>query len=265
MSLAPIGDCDIHYEIHGDGSETVLLVAGLGGVASYWNPNLSAFSKKYRTVLHDHRGTGRSTHSRITYSIEQMADDLVRLMDHLKIERAHLVGHSTGGAMGQVIAVKHPDRLKSMVLYATWIKSDPFMRRVMEARKTLLLASGAAAYARATPVFLYPDWWINENEELLQEREARSIPSFPPAEIAASRVDAVVAFDRTADLGRIRVPSLVLCAKDDFLTPAYCSEQLKEAIPGSVLKFIERGGHACSETAPDEFNAIVFNFIDAHR
>jgi aminoacrylate hydrolase len=151
-----------------------------------------------------------------------------------------------------------------MVLYATWTKSDPFMRRVMEARKTLLLASGAAAYVRATPVFLYPDWWINENEGLLQDREAKSIPSFPPAEVAASRVDAVVAFDGSADLGKIRVPSLVLCAKDDFLTPPYYSEALAKAIPGAVLKIMDRGGHACSEAASDEFNRIVFEFIDGN-
>lgn len=166
--------------------------------------------------------------------------------------------------MGQVIAVKHPGRLKSMVLYATWTKSDPFMRRVMEARKTLL-ASGAAAYMKATPMFLYPDWWINQNEGLLQEREAKGLASFPAAEIAASRVDAVVAFDRTADLGKIRVPSLVLCAKDDFLTPPYFSEALAKAIPEARLKIMERGGHACSEAAPEEFNRIVFEFIDRHR
>jgi aminoacrylate hydrolase len=263
MPIASLGDCDIHYEIHGEG-EPVLLVAGLGGAGNYWNPNLAAFSRKYKTVLHDHRGTGRSTHARIKYSIEQMTDDVVRLMDQLKIARAHLVGHSTGGAIGQVMGITHPGRLKSMVLYASWTKSDPFMRRVMEARKTLLLSSGVAAYVNASPIFLYPDWWINANIALLQERDPKSVAAFPPAEIGASRVDAVVAFDRTAELGQIRVPTLVLCAKDDFLTPPYFSEALAKAIPNARLKVLERGGHACSESVPEEFNRAVFEFIDQH-
>lgn len=263
MPKVSIGDAEIYYEIHGEG-EPVLLVAGLGGAGSYWAPNVPAFAKHYKTILHDHRGTGQSTHSRIKYSVEQMTDDLVRLMDALGIDRAHLVGHSTGGAIGQVMAIEHPDRLKSMVLYASWTKADPFMRRVMAARRTLLTASGAEAYVKATPVFLYPDWWINDNEALLVEREAKGIASFPPPEIGASRIDAVLAFDRTADLPKIRTPALVLCAKDDFLTPSYFSAELAKSIPGARLVLMERGGHACSEAAKDEFNRIVLDFIAEH-
>jgi len=263
MPKVSIGDAEIYYEIHGEG-EPVLLVAGLGGAGSYWTPNVPAFASRHKVILHDHRGSGQSTHSRIEYSVEQMTSDLVRLMDALGIERAHLVGHSTGGAMGQVMAVEHPDRLKSMVLYASWTKSDPFMRRVMAARRTLLTASGAEAYMTATPIFLYPDWWINENEDVLAAREARGISSFPAPEIGASRVDAVVAFDRTADLHKIRTPTLVLCAKDDFLTPPYFSEALAKAIPGARLAMMDRGGHACSEAAKEEFNRIVLDFIAEH-
>ena len=149
-----------------------------------------------------------------------MSNDLLAVMDHLEIEQAHLVGHSTGGAIGQTIAVTNPERLKSLVIYASWTKADPFFRRVFEARRTLLTEAGAAAYVRSTPVFLYPDWWINENIALLEEREAIGIPAFPP-EIVASRIDAIVDFDRTADLPKIRTPTLVICAKDDILTPPY--------------------------------------------
>jgi pimeloyl-ACP methyl ester carboxylesterase len=102
---------------------------------------------------------------------------------------------------------------------------------VFEARRALLTSAGAAAYVRSTAVFLYPDWWLNENIKLLEEREKVVIPAFPPAEIVASRIDAIVAFDRTADLPNIRVPTLVICAKDDILTPPYFSRALARAIP----------------------------------
>jgi len=263
MTTVSIGDADIYFEEHGSG-EPVLLVAGLGGAGSYWAPNVAAFASRYRTVIHDHRGTGSSTHSRIQYSIEQMADDVLRLMDKLGIESAHLVGHSTGGAIGQVLAIDHPERLKSVVLYASWTRSDPFMHRLMAARRSLVLDSGSLAYLRTTPVFLYPDWWVNENDALLASREDKGIAKFPPAEIVASRIDAVLAFDRTQDLPRIGIPTLVLCAKDDFLTPLYFSEALAKEIPGAKLSILPRGGHACSEVMAEEFNRQVFDFIDAH-
>jgi aminoacrylate hydrolase len=260
MPKANLGDVEIYYESHGEG-EPVLLVPGLGGVGAYWAPNLPAFSAKYRTIIHDHRGTGQSSKSKIQYSVDQMSDDLLRLMDHLKIERAHLVGHSTGGAIGQTIAAKQPERLASLVLYATWTKADPFFRRVFEARRTLLTASGPAAYTRSAAVFLYPDWWINLNLALIEEREKVTIPNSPPPEIVASRIDAIVAFDRTADLPRIKHRTLVLCARDDILTPPYFSQELAQRIPGAQIRILEKGGHCASETALEDFNKAVLDFL----
>jgi aminoacrylate hydrolase len=264
MPKVSIGDAEINYEMRGEG-EPLLLVAGLGGALGYWTPNISEFARHYKVILHDHRGTGQSSHSQIDYSVEQMTSDLIKLMDKLGIENAHIVGHSTGGAMAQVMAIDHPERLKSAVIYASWTKSDAFMRRVMEIRRTLLEDSGPAAYVKATPVFLYPDWWINENERVLSDREPKGIETFPTVQIAVSRIEAVLAFDRVADLDRITVPTLIVCAKDDFLTPPYFSEALKKAIPGSELRMLEKGGHACSEAARDEFNRVVLDFLSRHK
>jgi len=261
MPKARLGDFDIYYESHGSG-DPVLLVPGLGGVGSYWNPNIPAFSARHHVIVHDHRGTGQSSQSRIAYSIDQMTDDLLKLMDHLKIERAHLVGHSTGGAIGQTMAVTRPERLASLVLYATWTKCDPFFARVFEAQRTLLTSAGAEAYMRSTPAFLYPDWWINQNLSLIEQREEIGIPNFPAPEIVASRIDAVMAFDRTADLQKITTRTLVICARDDFQTPPYFSEELAKKIPGAQLKLLDRGGHCASETALEEFNKAVLGFID---
>jgi aminoacrylate hydrolase len=263
MPEVALDDAHIHYETEGTGPP-VLLVPGLGGVGSYWTPNIPAFSQRHRVVMHDHRGTGRSSPSRIRYTVDQMTDDLLAVMDHLEIEKAHLVGHSTGGAIGQTLAARHPERLLSLVIYASWTKADPFFRRVFEARRALLMASGAAAYVRSAAVFLYPDWWINENIDLLEERERLLIPAFPPQEIVASRIDAIVDFDRTADLPNITTPTLVICAKDDILTPPYFSRELTRAIPGAELVELERGGHCASETNIRAFNDAVLGFIARH-
>ena len=154
MPTTKVKGIDLYFEEHGKGNP-LLLVPGLGGTGSYWGPQIKTFSEKFRVVVHDHRGTGKSTHeTSICYSVEQMATDLVGLMDALEIEKAHFLGHSTGGAIGQVVSIEHPNRLMSAVLYASWVKADRFMKNVFDVRKTLLRESGGLAYARATPIFL---------------------------------------------------------------------------------------------------------------
>jgi aminoacrylate hydrolase len=260
MPKANIGDAEIYYEEHGQG-EPLFLVSGLGGAAAYWKPNLPALAARYRVVIHDHRGAGQSTHSKMRYSVEQMTDDLVKLMDHLKIERAHIVGHSTGGAIGQILAITRPERVKSLVLFATWTKADKFFRQLFAARRELLMKGGPASYVRAGTLFLYPPWFIKANEKMLDEREALAIASFPPPEVVASRIDAIVAFDRTAELSKIKTPTLVLCAKDDVITPAYFSEELARKIPGAKLVLMPQGGHCVSETVLEAFNATLLTFL----
>ncbi len=260
MPKANIGGAEIYYEEHGSG-EPLLLVSGLGGAAAYWKPNLPALAAKYRVIVHDHRGAGQSAHSKIRYSVDQMTDDVVRLMDHLKIERAHLVGHSTGGAIGQTLAIRSPERLRKLVLFATWTNADKFFRQLFAARRALLMQVGKEAYVRAGTLFLYPPSWIKANEKLIEERESLAVAAFPPPEVVASRIDAIVAFDRTAELGRIRTPTLVLCAKDDFITPAYFSEELARRIPGAKLALLPEGGHCASETTLEAFNDTVLRFL----
>src|SRR5437868_13043637 len=123
MPHASFKNIKIYYETYGSGTP-LLLVPGLGGVGSYWAPQIDFFARHFNVIVHDHRGTGLSTHDPITYSVEQMADDLIGLMDSLGIERAHLVGHRTGGAIGQVLALDHPERLVCAVLSATGTKAD---------------------------------------------------------------------------------------------------------------------------------------------
>jgi aminoacrylate hydrolase len=110
----------LSYEEAGTG-EPIVFIAGLGGYGSYWKAQVQAFSPHFQTLTFDHRGVGESL-GPPPYNIAQRAGDTLRLMDHLKIGRAHLVGHSTGGAIAQVVAADHPDRIASLVLGGTWAR-----------------------------------------------------------------------------------------------------------------------------------------------
>lgn len=261
MSKVDIGDCEIYYERHGAGP-TLLLLPGLGGTGDYWAPQIDAFAARYEVIIHDHRGTGQSSRSLITYSVEQMASDLLALMDVLEISRAHMVGHSTGGAMAQIIAAEQPERLKSAVYYASWTKADAQFRLCFYMRKSILESQGPSGFAHTTPLFLFPPWYNRDHGEAMDAGEAALTSRLPPAEIIASRINAILAFDQTNHLSRMSVPSLVVCAKDDILTPPYFSEQLAAGMPNARLEILEDGGHACSITRPERFNQVVLNFLD---
>ena len=263
MPHVSIGDADIYYEEQGRGP-TLMLVPGLGGQGAFWGPQVGDFARDFRVIVHDHRGAGRSAHSRIQYSVDQMAADTIALMDRLGIERAHYVGHSTGGAMGQTIAQDHPGRLLSLVLSATWPGQDAYFRRCFETRKELLLNRGFESYWRASVVMLRPPRWISEHDAALDEEMKRLAAAPPPVEVLASRIDAIMRFDRRKRLGEIRCPTLVVVAADDALTPAFYSEELAAKIPGAQLAVLPTGGHFAPTLVPDEYNAAVGRFLRAH-
>ena len=127
MPHLDLPDCRLWWEEHGAGP-ALLFVAGLGGVATYWDPQIEFFARHFRVILHDQRGSGRSSHV-VVRSVEQMADDAVRLMDALGVDRAFYVGHSTGGAIGSAIALAHPDRLTRLVINSSTTKSELRMER----------------------------------------------------------------------------------------------------------------------------------------
>ncbi len=177
MPRISIGDCHIHYERHGAGFP-VLFISGLNGHGAYWRDQVPAFAKSFEVVVHDHRGIGQSDHSRSAYTVERMAGDVVQLMDALSIAKAHIVGHSTGGAMAQVLALEHPQRLASVVIAASWTKADAYFRRLFALRREILMRLGPATYLQAATLLLYPSFWISRNNERLRfsEELARLIP-----------------------------------------------------------------------------------------
>ena len=102
----------LHYEIRGpENGSPLILSPGLGGSASYWRPNLDALSARHRVILYDHRGTARSDRSLPDeISVDDLADDIILLMDALDLPSCTLVGHAAGGLAGLALALKAPDR-----------------------------------------------------------------------------------------------------------------------------------------------------------
>jgi len=260
MPKVDIGDAEIYYEEAGTG-DPIMFVPGLGGGAAVWSRQIPAFSETYRTIAHDHRGCGQSTYSMIDYSVDQMAADAIRLMDALEIERAHWVGHSTGGAMGQIVAQDYPERLASLVLSATWPGQDVYFNRAFAARKSVLSAAGTREYARHSILTLLPPWYITQNADKISELEGYLAGADQPVEIMENRIDAICAFDRRNRMGDIKAPTLVIVAEDDMVTPRHLSDQLEEGITGAERVTLPTGGHFVIHILVEEYNRAVNDFL----
>src|SRR5437870_1528570 len=184
MPRIVIGDGALYYERQGVGFP-VLFVSGLAGFASFWHEQVAAFSRKFDVITHDHRGIGQSDPTLSGFTVDRMAADVIGLMDALEIERAHIVGHSTGGAIAQILAIEHPKRLASVVLSASWTKPDAYFRRLFNFRKDILLRLGPSAYVQANTLYLYPSWWIARKHERLPQLEAQNLVVFAPTGVVA--------------------------------------------------------------------------------
>jgi aminoacrylate hydrolase len=263
MPRISIGDCQLFYERHGAGFPAVL-VSGLAGTAQYWHDQVPALSRCYEVVVHDHRGIGESDAAMCTPTVERMAQDVLALMNALDIKKAHIIGHSAGGAVAQILAIEQPQRCASIVVAASWTKPDAYFRRMCTLRKEVLTRLGPASYVQTNTLLLYPPSYIARNNEKLRQIEAQALAHFPPVEHMISRIDALLAFDRTADLGRIRTPALIMAAQDDLVTPAYFTEDLARRIPGAEAKFFPQGGHSFTQVNPREFIQALLPFLAAH-
>jgi aminoacrylate hydrolase len=254
-AVIPIDDGTLAYEAAGAGPP-VVFIAGLGGHGSYWMAQVQALSPDFRTVTFDHRGVGASVGAP-PYRVEQWAGDTLRLLDHLKIGRVHLVGHSTGGAIAQVVAATHPDRVASLVLGGTWARPDAKFRRLFEFRARVLREMGPGAYEDLGLTLTLPAGLPPEPPAL---QAARSTPP----DVVLARIDALLAHDAGDRLRQIRAPTLVVAADDDVLVPRQLSEVIAGEIKGSRLHAFARGGHHFPHTQTAAYNELLRAFFPAH-
>ncbi len=253
---------EINYEVTGEG-QPLIFVSGLNGVARYWQSQVPVFAKHYKVVTYDQRGTGGSDRLQKTFSVDQMTAELLALMDGLKIERAHIVGLSTGGAIGQTLAITQPQRVAHLVLSSTWTHCDPWFRRLFEARRAMYQQCGPELHAMFHPLFLYPPEYVNSHDDEITEEQNNAPTKSSSVDISVGRINGLLAFDRRAGLPTIKAPTLVLTCDNDYITPSYHAEYIARTIPGAKLVIPKGGGHSFSKANPAEFNRIVLDFLVA--
>ena len=254
----------LHYDVHEGPADaaTVLLSAGLGGSGAFWAPQMEALTARFRVVLYDHRGTGRSDRVLPSpYAVSDMARDIAAIIDALGGEAVHVVGHAAGGLAALQLALDRPSRVLSLAVVNGWSRPDPHIARCFRTRIGLLNDSGPEAYVHAQPLFLYPADWISENAARLAKEEVHHLAGFQGRDTMLARINALLAFDIDDRLGEVACPVLISASADDMLVPSLCSRRMADRLPNAVLEVAPWGGHAFTATVPDAFNATLVTFL----
>lgn len=255
-----IGDAGLYTKTIGNGPP-VFLVAGLGGRHQFWKMQAEEFAKHFTVILHDHRGVGHSTPDKVVLGAEHMADDLIKLMDVMGIEKAHIVGHSTGGAIGQHIALKAPSKIDKLVLSCSWAGPDAYFMNLFHTRRQILMSCGPEAYLTTGTYLATPSWYLQSTINSTQSFLADRMENFPGLQVELSRLSAVMSHDLRSRVQEITCKTFIIGALDDQITPFGFSKELSELIPNSVLHELDRGGHFCPMSNTDIYNKTVLDFL----
>ena len=256
---------ELYYEIHGHGPPLVL-VMGIGYDSSLWTlQQVPELSTRFGVVLVDNRDAGRSSRTDHPYTIADMADDIVGLLDALEIQRTHLLGLSMGSMIGMEFALRHGDRLDRLVLAGpaaaparaavdpisvwNWVKANDPTGEVFGGQQLTWLFS--SAFLRNHPA-------VHDTVALLASNPH---PVQPEAYDRQTR--AYLKFDALDRLGGIKAPTLVNVGEQDLLTPPWVAREVAGGIPGARFEIVTGDGasHVMPLERPDDFNELVMNFL----
>ena len=252
----------IHYEVTGrPGATPILMIQGLGASKNAWNLQRIAMATRFRSISLDNRGAGRSDKPTQPFTLEQMADDAIAVLDAAGVETAHVVGASMGGVISQIIAVKYPHRVRSLTLVCTACRNHPWRQELLQSwahtaeEKGMIEVGKEAAqwvmsprsFRRLVPAFT----WMGP------------LAALRPRHSFVSQIQAILDTreDLVDELSSITAPTMVIVGNQDILTPRGDSEEIAERIPNAELVVISGAAHGLMMEHSTTFNKILIEFL----
>lgn len=251
-----------NYHCHIEGPTTapaVVLSHSLATNFNMWAPQVGALSPGYRIVRYDTLGHGGTDAPPGPYSLGRLTDDTLALLDALEIERAHFVGLSMGGMIGQALALKAPERLTSLVLCDTTSRIPPEARPVYDERIRTAETQGMEPLVEPTLARWFTPSFRARRTDMVANIGAMIRATPPAGYVGCSH--AIAALNLTDQIKAIRLPTLILVGADDPGTPVADSRVIHEQISGSKLEVILSAAHLSNIEQAAEFNRLLTGFL----
>jgi len=256
----------MNYEQQGSG-EPLILIPYLAADNACYAFQVADYAKHFTCISVDPRGAGETDKPEGVYSTELFAEDISGLMQALGIERAHIAGLSLGAAIGMWLAVKQPQKVKSLSIHSGWARTDAFIEAIIESWRIMLKATGSVTEMIIAGIFPWcftPELYASKPDYIQSLADfVRSRPP-QPADAFLRQADAVLAHDVESQLGQIKAPTQITFGRHDLVTSTRFAAALTENVPDSEFIIFEDCAHAPIYENVADFNQKTLDFLQRH-
>ena len=256
-----VNSISINYELYGKEEADILMFShSLGTNLLMWDPQVKVLRDKYKLICFDTRGHGKSDVPDGAYTLEQLAQDAVGLMDTLGIEKVHWIGLSMGGMIGQAVALNYPERLKSLILCDTAAKVNEEDQPIWQQRIDTALKHGMEALLEATL-----ERWFTKPFREKKPPEVELIKKLfvsTPVKGFVGCAEAIRKLNYLDRLPKIKLPTLIIVGQEDMGTPVEVAKEMHKRISNSELVIIPSAAHLSNLEQPEKFNTALIDFLE---
>jgi pimeloyl-ACP methyl ester carboxylesterase len=263
MPSLKVNGIRIGYQERGLG-EPLLLLMGLGAPGAVWEEHLKAYERHFRCIAMDNRGAGDSDKPQGPYSSAMMADDAAALLDSLHIGSARIAGISMGSAIAQELALRHPSKVRSMVLVSSWASCDSYLKELLEHFRLARCRLSPGAFTRLLQLWIYSQAYFNGHLPDLEQAKSAAVDNPMPQYAFDAQCQACMDHDSLARLGAIRQPCLLTVGDADIFTPPRLSQAMLSRLPDARLEIFPSAGHCHHWESLERFNKISAEFLLEH-
>ena len=253
-------DIEVNYELSGKkGAQVVVLSHSLSSSLLMWNPQMDALNPYFQVLRYDIRGHGGSDAPPGAYTLELLAEDVVKLLDALGIDRVHFVGLSLGGMIGQRLAVNASHRLKSLTLCDTAAIVPAEAQPLWQERMDKAWKEGMKALSDQTMERWFTPSFLKQNFKILAPIREQLLAT--PVSGYIGCAEAIRRLNYLGQLSKIKMPTLIMVGEDDPGTPVSASEAMQKRISNSELVILPSARHLSNVEQAEAFNAALLKFL----
>ncbi|NDK90834.1 3-oxoadipate enol-lactonase [Gordonia desulfuricans] len=238
----------------------VVLSNSLGSDHRMWDEQIAELDKHFRVVRYDTRGHGASPVPAGPYSIDDLADDVIALLDRLGVAKAHIVGLSLGGMTAMRLAVRNPERVDRVVLFCTSPHMPP--ADAWKDRAGSVRSDGTASIAESVVSRWFSPGYLADPANRTAVEHYQSMVAATPDEGYAGCCEAIAGMDQRAEIGAITAPTLAVAGADDPATPPATLASIVESIAGARLLVVDDAAHLAPAEQPATITPAIIEHLE---